>query len=85
MAAVGVEIARAGEVLSFTLDTGTRGNEVTGVMIDAMLAELRQEVQSPAARVLRLKARGPVFCTGRERAGKDVASLRQEAGRIIEF
>lgn len=83
--ATGVTIAREGEVLNFTLDTGKPGNEVSLAMMDAMLAVLRQEALNPTARVLRLKARGPAFCTGRERAGKDVASLRHEAGRIIEF
>jgi len=32
-----------------------------------------------------MRARGKVFCTGRERAGRDEASIRHEAGRIIEF
>jgi methylglutaconyl-CoA hydratase len=34
---------------------------------------------------LRIRARGKVFCTGRERAGRDVASVRAESERIIEF
>jgi len=41
---------------------------MTGPMFDAMLAELRAEATRPSARVLRLRARGKVFCTGRERA-----------------
>jgi methylglutaconyl-CoA hydratase len=54
-------------------------------MFDAMLAELRREASNPGARVLRIRARGNVFCTGRERAGRDVASVRAESARIIEF
>jgi methylglutaconyl-CoA hydratase len=71
--------------LSFTLDNAEHGNEVTGPMFDAMLAELRAEVYRPSARVLRLRARGNVFCTGRERAGRDIATIRHESARLIEF
>lgn len=81
----GVLIERANEVLSFTLNNPEHGNEVTGAMFDAMLAELRSEAAQPRARVLRLRARGKVFCTGRERAGCDVPSIRHESARLIEF
>jgi methylglutaconyl-CoA hydratase len=54
-------------------------------MLDAMLAELRSESSTPVARVLRIRARGRVFCTGRERAGRDAESIRNEAARLIEF
>lgn len=36
----GVVIQRVREVLTFTLDNPSNGNEVTGAMFDAMLAEL---------------------------------------------
>jgi methylglutaconyl-CoA hydratase len=81
----GVHIERAGDVLIFTLDNAEHGNEVTGPRFDAMLAELRAEATEPRARVLRIRARGKVFCTGRERAGRDVASIRHESARLIEF
>jgi methylglutaconyl-CoA hydratase len=84
-APVGVLIERDPDVLSFTLDNGEHANEVTGPMFDAMLAELRAEVYRPSARVLRIRARGNVFCTGRERAGRDVATIRHESARLIEF
>jgi methylglutaconyl-CoA hydratase len=80
-----VEIQRAGEVLSFTLNNPERGNEVTGAMFDAMLGELRAEADQPRARVLRIRARGPAFCRGRERTARDAQSIRAEAARIIEF
>jgi methylglutaconyl-CoA hydratase len=83
--ASGVVIERAGDVLSFTLDTPEHENEVTGAMFDAMLAELRREAAHPGARVLRLRARGRVFCTGRERAGRDAATIHHESARLIEF
>jgi methylglutaconyl-CoA hydratase len=84
-APAGVVIERAGDVLTFTLDNAEHGNEVTGAMFDAMLAELRAEACKPIARVLRIRARGKVFCTGRERAGRDAATIRHESARLIEL
>src|ERR1700730_3797928 len=81
----GLKIERAGDVLSFTLDNPAEGNRVTGAMLDAMLHVLRSEVTQPSARVLIIRAHGDVFCTGRERAGRDVTSIRQESARILEF
>jgi enoyl-CoA hydratase/carnithine racemase len=80
-----VLIQRGRDVLTFTLDNPSRGNEVTGAMFDAMLAELRTEAANPVARVLRIGSRGRVFCTGRERAGRDAESIRKEASRLIEL
>jgi methylglutaconyl-CoA hydratase len=82
---VRVACERAGDILTFTLDNPEHGNEVTGAMFDAMLSELRAEAIRPNARVLRIRARGKVFCTGRERAGRDVRAIREESARIIEF
>jgi methylglutaconyl-CoA hydratase len=84
-APAGVVIERAGDVLNFTLNNSDHRNEVTGAMFDAMLAELRREASHPAARVLRLRARGKVFCTGRERAGRDAETIHHESARLIEF
>lgn len=81
----GVVIQRVPDVLTFTLDNPSHGNEVTGAMFDAMLAELRSEAANPVARALRIRARGRVFCTGRERAGHDADSIRKEVERLIEF
>jgi methylglutaconyl-CoA hydratase len=80
-----VEIQQTGEVLTFTLNNPDRGNEVTGTMFEAMLAELGSQAKSsqPSARVLRIRARGKVFCTGRERTGRDKKSIRAEAARLI--
>lgn len=80
-----VIIERAGDVLTFTLNNSENENEVTGPMFDAMLAELRREAGRPTSRVLRIRARGKVFCTGRERAGRDTAAVRHESERLIEF
>jgi len=80
-----VEIHRTPDVLTFILNNPDRGNEVTGAMFDAMLAELRSESPQPRARVLRIRARGKVFCTGRERAARDPDSVRAEVSRLIEL
>jgi methylglutaconyl-CoA hydratase len=82
---MGVAIVREGDVLSFTLDNTEQGNQVTSAMFDAMLAELRKEAKQPTARVLRIRARGKVFCTGRERAGRNRRGIRHESARLIEF
>jgi len=78
-------IERTGDVLNFTLNNSEHGNEVTGAMFDAMLSELQREASHPTARVLRLRARGKVFCTGRERAGQEAAAIHHESARLIEF
>lgn len=80
-----VAIERTAEVLTFTLDRTEHENQVTGPMFDAMLAELRAEASRPRARVLRIRALGRVFCTGRERAGRDVGTVHDESARLIEF
>jgi enoyl-CoA hydratase/carnithine racemase len=76
-------IERKGDVLTITLNNLERGNQFTGAMFDAMLAELQREASHPAARVVRIRARGNVFCTGRERAGRDAEAIRSEAARIL--
>ena len=81
----GLKIERAGDVLTFTLDNPTEGNRVTGEMLGAILNVLRSEATQPSARILIIRATGEVFCTGRERAGRDVVSIRQESARILEF
>jgi methylglutaconyl-CoA hydratase len=81
----GLKLERAGDILTFTLDNPADGNRVTGAMLDAMLNLLHFEATNPSARVLLIRANGNVFCTGRERAGRDVTSIRQESARILEF
>jgi methylglutaconyl-CoA hydratase len=80
-----VIIERAGDVLTFTLNNIEHGNEITGPMFDAMLAALRDEAVAPRARVLHLRSRGAVFCTGRERAGRDAVAIYAEVARLIEL
>jgi methylglutaconyl-CoA hydratase len=82
---LGVKIERVGDVLTFTLNNPEHGNEINRAMFEVMLSELQGEVARPRARVLRIRAQGKVFCTGRERAGKDIETIRRETDRLIEF
>ena len=82
---IGVRIERTADVLTFTLDNLENGNQINGAMFDAMLSELQGEASQPQARGLRIRALGKVFCTGRERAGHDVESIRRESLRLIEL
>lgn len=78
-----VRIAETAGVLTFTLNRPDAGNEVDGAMFDAMLAALAAAAVPSGPRVLRLRANGAVFCTGRERAGTDAASMHAEVARLI--
>jgi methylglutaconyl-CoA hydratase len=80
-----VVIDRSGEILTFTLNNAAAGNEITAPMFDAMIAVLRSEATLPTARVLRIRASGETFCTGRERAGTDAVSIHREVSRLIEL
>jgi len=82
---IGVVIQRVPDVLTFTLDNPSRGNEVTSAMLEAMQRELGSEASAPVARVLRIRARGKVFCIGRERSAHDEDPFHKEAERLIEF
>ena len=78
-----VLIAESGGVLTFTLNRPDAANEIDGAMFDAMLAALAAAATPSGPRVLRLRANGPAFCTGRERAGTDAASMRAEVERLF--
>lgn len=78
-----VRIAESGAVLTVTLNRPDAGNEIDGAMFDAMLVALAAAAAPSGPRVLRLRASGAVFCTGRERAGTDAASMHAEVARLI--
>ncbi|MFM0756203.1 enoyl-CoA hydratase/isomerase family protein [Paraburkholderia strydomiana] len=80
-----VVIEHTGDVLTFTLNRQDVGNEVSVAMFAAMSDALRSEAVQPKARVLCIRANGDVFCTGRERAGRDAVSIRTEVARLIEL
>jgi methylglutaconyl-CoA hydratase len=80
-----VLIERSGGVLTFTLNNPGLGNEIAGPMFDAMMDELASQSRNPTERVLRIRATGEKFCSGRERAGQDPVSIHAEVSRLIEF
>jgi methylglutaconyl-CoA hydratase len=80
-----VSIKQEAGVLTFTLNNPAVGNEISGAMFDAMLEALAAQAARPSARILRLRANGAAFCTGRERAGRDAASIHAEVTRLIEL
>lgn len=80
-AAPGLEVAVADGVVTVTVDRGDDRNLFTMAMAGALTDLL---VAPPdGAHVLRLRARGPVFCLGRERTADATADLRGEAEAIV--
>ena len=79
--AEGLHVERAEHTLIVTAQRGEE-NLYTGEMIDA-LADSVVDAARDDLRFVRLRARGPVFCVGRERAGKTPLELRAEAARIV--
>ncbi|GAX90512.1 enoyl-CoA hydratase/isomerase family protein [Effusibacillus lacus] len=80
-----VEIVREGLVLRFTLNNPENGNEITGEMFEAMLAELRKETENPQTRILHIRATGDKFCTGRERSARSTEEMKTEVKRLVGF
>jgi len=78
-----LRISNAAGLLTFTLNNPDAGNEIDGAMFDGMLAALAAASVPDGPRVLRLRAEGQAFCTGRERAGTDAASIHAEVSRLI--
>jgi len=80
-----LQVTEAAGVLTFMLNRPDAGNEIDGGMFDAMLAALAAAAAPSGPRVLRVRANGAVFCTGRERAGTDAATMHAEVARLIEL
>ncbi|MGA2552547.1 MAG: enoyl-CoA hydratase/isomerase family protein [Burkholderiaceae bacterium] len=80
-----ITITEKDGILSFHFNHPESGNEVSGSMMDAMLDALCKASTNAGVRVLKLSAVGPQFCTGRERAGRDAASIHDEVTRLITF
>ena len=64
--------------------TAQRGDQnlFSGEMIDA-LSDAVEEAARDGLRFVRIRARGSVFCVGRDRAGATPLELRDEAARIV--
>ncbi|MGH2735524.1 MAG: enoyl-CoA hydratase/isomerase family protein [Actinomycetota bacterium] len=77
----GLQIERAEHTLIVTADRGEE-NLYTTEMIDALCVAVDAAARD-GLRFVRLRARGPVFCVGRERAGTTPLELRAEAALIV--
>ena len=77
----GLEVTRDDETLVVTAERGDE-NLFSGEMIDA-LSDAVNAAERDGLRFVRLRARGPVFCVGRDRAGATPLELRDEAARIV--
>ena len=77
----GLQIDRDDETLVVTVQRGEE-NLFSGEMIDA-LSEAVDGAARDDLRFVRLRASGPVFCVGRDRAGATPLELRDEAARIV--
>jgi methylglutaconyl-CoA hydratase len=79
--AEGLHVERADHTLIATAEHGAE-NLFSSDMIDA-LSNAVEDAARDGLRFVRLRSRGPVFCVGRERAGKTPLELRAEAARIV--
>jgi enoyl-CoA hydratase/carnithine racemase len=79
--AKGLHLERADYTLIATAEHGDE-NLFSSEMIDA-LSDAVDDASRDGLRFVRLRSRGPVFCVGRERAGKTPLELRDEAARIV--
>lgn len=77
----GLQIERADHTLVVTADRGDENLfslEMIGALSDAI-----DDAARDGLRFARIRARGPVFCVGRERAGTTPLALRDEAASIV--
>lgn len=78
----GLKIATVDGVVDVVIDRGEQ-NLLTVEMCRALTGILADP--SPDAHVLRLRARGPNFCLGRERVADDPSGLRAETAALIDL
>jgi methylglutaconyl-CoA hydratase len=77
----GLRVDRDGHTIVVTAQRGDE-NLYSGEMIDALSAAV-ENAAADGVRFVRLRAEGPVFCVGRDRAGTTPLALRDEAARIV--
>lgn len=81
LTADGLDLTVADGVVIATIDRGDDRNLLTM----AACRRLIEVLQAPpdGAHILRLQARGPAFCLGRERQADDPVALREEARTLV--
>jgi len=80
----GLEMERQGASLVATVERGEQ-NSFSGEMIDSLCTAIDDAAEDPDCRFVRLRARGEVFCLGRDRQGTTPQELRIEAARIVRI
>jgi methylglutaconyl-CoA hydratase len=64
----------------------TTGRDVfTSAMIHELTSAVAGAASTPSLRFVRIRARGDVFCVGRERGGRSAQVLRREASDIVRL
>lgn len=78
--AEGLDVTVDGPVIRAVIDRGD-----ANLLTTAMCEELTELLATPppGAHVLRLAARGPSFCLGRERRGRSLEELRHEVTALV--
>ena len=86
--AEGLFIERRGHTLVATVDRGEE-NRFTPAMVEELADAITAAAREPAMRFVRLRARGPVFCLGREGAGPGAKpsadAIRSVAAGIVRL
>ena len=82
MSVDGMDVAHEGRSLEITLDRG-EGNLFTSEMIRALPEAITDAAGDGRTDFVRIRARGPAFCTGRERPSGGVDDLREESRSIV--
>lgn len=80
----GLVLETKDHVLTATVDRGD-DNSFSGEMIDELSDAIEAAGRDEEVRFVRIRARGPAFCLGRDRQGQTPDELRAEAGRIVRI
>jgi methylglutaconyl-CoA hydratase len=78
----GLELSRSSHTLLARIDRG-EANAFSMEMLDALADAVERAASDPLLRFLRVRASGPVFCTGRDRPGGAPDAVRREGERIV--
>jgi methylglutaconyl-CoA hydratase len=84
VSAEGLDVQVAGETLEVVVDRGS-DNKFTTAMTKALADAVTAATEDQGARFVRIRARGEVFCLGREQEGTSAEELRSVSGRIVRL
>lgn len=84
MTAEGLDFQVAGETLEVVVERGG-DNKFTTAMTKALADAVAASTEDQGVRFVRIRARGDVFCLGREQEGASAEELRSVSGRIVRL